>query len=80
MKSKDKQNQQRYVNASCFLQYVQDGRSFSSKLKKSAETKRVKEHESLQNNNEQTRKSQAEERKREKKEGIRNKKKACQTA
>jgi len=39
MKSKEKQNQQCYANASCVVQYVQDSRSFSSKLKKSAETK-----------------------------------------
>jgi hypothetical protein len=67
MKSKGEQNQQSYGNDSCFLQYVQDGRSFSSKLKKSVETKGVKQHKSLQNNNEQTRKSLAEERTRGKK-------------
>jgi hypothetical protein len=59
---------------------VQDGRSFSFKLEKSAKAKRVKQRESLQNNNEETRKSQAEERTREKKESMQSMKEECQAA
>lgn len=50
----------------CFLQYVHDGRIFSFKLEKSEKTKRVRQRGRLQNNNEETRKSETEGRTREK--------------
>jgi hypothetical protein len=59
---------------------VQYSRRFSFKLEKSAKTKRVKQRESLKNNNEETRKSRAEETTREEKGRMQGMEKACQAA